>query len=519
MKRTVLVIIIILTFLLGVSRIGVIAEGGGSGSLPGSGTETDPYLISTAEQLSKTGNNDGEMVYYKIINDLDFSGISSWDPIDLSNVTIDGDSHKLTGINGSIFNSSRGLFSGGQNQVTIKNLNLYVNLDFNVSSAGALFKQTSSGSEVTIDNCHVYGKIASGSNCNNIGAFIGITGGNVTIKNSSINADIKGTNNIGGFIGFSSNASLVLENCFAEGTVSGGDNVGGFIGNIIRANALRLTNLFNYLEIESATNDAIGCFIGNISNTTAYEFENLYNASSIKTSGTVFPIGKGINQDFVSLPKVQSFSYGNVGEGLGLFFNEMLIRESWVINELGETFSVTFDDDADLSNLVVFLDSESIGFTVEENRVTVEIPSGKEKLIFAFSEEGKQNSIYYFRFEILDDLLFSSNTETFGRVLNENGEYKRGSVITLQAEILDEEATLVGWFNVTTGKWIFGDGNSSLAATTYDYKVSGSCTIQAVFKKYLRFLRFIFNTKGWFRRLPMEKSSGDMKILMKTFIF
>ncbi|MFY9422528.1 MAG: hypothetical protein WAP91_05940, partial [Bacilli bacterium] len=57
-------------------------------------------------------------------------------------------------------------------------------------------------------------------------------------------------------------------------------------------------------------------------------------------------------------------------------------------------------------------------------------------------------------------------------------------MITLQAEILDEEATLVGWFNVTTGKWIFGDGNSSLAATTYDYKVSGSCTIQAVFKKY-----------------------------------
>ena len=131
----------------------VIAGGGG---LP----EVVWRLIRTyinCRTIIQTDND--EMVYYKIINDLDFSGISSWDSIDLSNVTIDGDSHKLTGINGSIFNSSRGLFSGGKKQVTIKNLNLYVNLDFNVPVAGALFRQTSSGSEVTIDNCHVYGKI------------------------------------------------------------------------------------------------------------------------------------------------------------------------------------------------------------------------------------------------------------------------------------------------------------------------------------------------------------------------
>ena len=306
MKRTVLVIIIILTFLLGVSRIGVIAEGGGSGSLPGSGTETDPNLISTAEQfaeqLSKTDNNAGEMVYYKIINDLDFSGISSWDRIILSNVTIDGDSHKLTGINGSIFNSSGGLFSQGQNQVTIKNLNLYVNLDFNFRSAGALFRQTSSGSEVTIDNCHVYGKIASGND--RIGAFIGTTVGNVTIKNSSINAEISGNDSVGGFIGFSNNNNIVIENCVAQGKVTGQTNVGGFIGNINATNGLiRFTGLFNYLEITGVS--SVGGFVGNVSTSTVFEIENLYNVAVLNTSETAYPIGGGISQEFAQLPQIE----------------------------------------------------------------------------------------------------------------------------------------------------------------------------------------------------------------------
>ena len=129
-----------------------------------------------------------------------------------------------------------------------------------------------------------------------------------------------------------------------------------------------------------------------------------------------------------------------------------LIQKSWAMTEWG-TF-VTFAADADLSNLQVF-DSENADFTVDGKTVTVNLANGKSKLVFAFSEEGKQNSIYYVRFEIKDDLAFTSNNEAFGRVVTENGKYLRGSVLKLQAEILDEEATLVGWFNVTTGKWIF----------------------------------------------------------------
>ena len=479
MKRTVLVIIIILTFLLGVSRIGVIAEGGGSGSLPGSGTETDPYLISTAEQLSKTGNNAGEMVYYKIINDLDFSGISSWDRINLSNVTIDGDSHKLTGINGSIFNYSRGLFSRGENQVTIKNLNLYVNLDFNVSNAGALFRQTFLGSEVTIDNCHVYGKIASGSD--RIGAFIGTPVGNVTIKNSSINAEISGNDSVGGFIGFSNNNNIVIENCVAQGKVTGQTKVGGFIGEISAAN-VRFTGLFNYLEITGVS--SVGGFVGNVLNSTVFEIENLYNVAVLNTSETAYPIGGGISQEFAQLPQIESFSFGNVEAGLETHYNGQLIQKSWAMDGMDGTFSVTFAADADLSNLQVFLDSENADFTVDGKTVTVNLANGKSKLVFAFSEEGKQNSIYYVRFEIKDDLAFTSNNEAFGRVVTENGKYLRGSVLKLQAEVLDEEARFVGWFDVTNNRWLLGNGRYPLETTEFDYQINGDCEIRAVFKKY-----------------------------------
>ena len=75
----------------------------------GSGVSNDPYLISNAGQLSEMRDNvnagkDND-VYYKLIADIDLSGIPSWTPIgsesdyNFFSGTFDGAGHTVSGLN------------------------------------------------------------------------------------------------------------------------------------------------------------------------------------------------------------------------------------------------------------------------------------------------------------------------------------------------------------------------------------------------------------------------------------
>lgn len=111
-----------------------------SPSMSGSGTESDPYVVSNAAQLAAfatavDGGNTYEGKYVVLSADIDLSGIDNWNPIGqegkdstaIFQGSFDGKGHSITGlkINAEISSEGNyGLFSILGNQAVIKNLNV-----------------------------------------------------------------------------------------------------------------------------------------------------------------------------------------------------------------------------------------------------------------------------------------------------------------------------------------------------------------------------------------------------------
>ena len=182
----------------------------------GSGTEEDPYLITSAAELAGLANavnttkNYSSGKYFKQTKDIllnnqsnDYStGIyakNEWTPIGNSSYwfqgTYDGANHTISGI--YINNSTKsyqGLF--GYAAGTIKN--------------------------VIIKNSYIKGG-------NYVGAVAGVKRAN-GIYGSSNSSPVMGNNYVGGIVGREESYAISVENCLNEGPILGNDYVGGVVG-------------------------------------------------------------------------------------------------------------------------------------------------------------------------------------------------------------------------------------------------------------------------------------------------
>lgn len=241
----------------------------------GTGTVDDPYLIETPEQLAYlsymvySGNAPQSSGYYyngtyfKQIKDLDMSKYY-WQPIgamyDTSNTQInryfggsyDGGGHKITGVytyhNGTSNNSDKykGLF-------------------------GYIQKQFSS-SNTTIKNIVLENSIIKGSEY--VGGIVGYGYGDSLIIENCINsAEVIGSTNFtGGIVGWLSRSGSV-KNCKNTGAITGATKVGGIAGGAVCYNSTNSAN------VEGST------YVGGISGE-----ESCYNCSNtgaVKGSGYV----------------------------------------------------------------------------------------------------------------------------------------------------------------------------------------------------------------------------------------
>ncbi len=211
----------------------------------GSGTEDDPYQITSAEDLQ--GINTGG--YYKIMNDINLtswinqnSSSKGWVPIgyDGSAVYIDGDGHKISGLWTNSTDTYTGLFSKLKDGY-IKNLNV---------------------------------EVASGKKVKG-GQYTGIIIGYATsfeISNCSVNGNAEGTTYVGGLVGYiagnSSNPNLT--NLTYEGSLSSSTasaKIGGIAGY---ASTCRMSNVSSIAQITSTGNSSvIGGLVGNMYGLTA----------------------------------------------------------------------------------------------------------------------------------------------------------------------------------------------------------------------------------------------------------
>ena len=265
----------------------------------GSGTETDPWLISSVTDLQLLANtiNDGKGVgnyygyYFKQTADLDLSGIKNWDPIGYSEGCYfaghyDGDGYtisnaKSTGKNDVGGYATAGIFGwvrkGSVSNLTVKNANFLATGDNNISYVGGVLAVADN---CTVENCSVYNsKIESrrnpNENSNFAGGITGITDKSNFEKCASVGNTIRHGSFGGGFIGAldknnSNFTNCYVANCIVTGCIDTAANAtrsGGFQSASFGANAI-LNNCFVYdcaaqPDTTSKGNDYFGVFTAN----------------------------------------------------------------------------------------------------------------------------------------------------------------------------------------------------------------------------------------------------------------
>ena len=215
----------------------------GSSPFEGSGSNGDPYQISTAAQLARLAElvNAGTAPYaeagkfYLLMNDLDLSGYASgegWVPI---------------GKNTSPYTAFKGSFNGNGKTITGLTINrpgtdyqgLFGYLDApaaelkNLGVAGASISGKSYVGGVagyinsgTVQNCFVNGSVNGG---NNIGGVVGVALFS-TVQNCYMDGSVTGWgSSIGGIVGSTADT---VQNCYVIGSITGDSEVGGVAGNL-----------------------------------------------------------------------------------------------------------------------------------------------------------------------------------------------------------------------------------------------------------------------------------------------
>jgi len=201
----------------------------------GSGTQDNPYLIYTAEQLNMIGRSlcDWDK-HFKLMADIDLGGYEG----DQFNVIGIGRNWAFTGVfdgNGhTISNFSYmstdtdciGLFGYVDDpNAEVKNLGL-LDPEINAGTGdhvGSLVGRLGNG---TVTACYARGGTISGRN--DVGGLAGTNYGTVT--NCSSSASVSGTDlRVGGIVGRNHRSSITTS--YSTGTVSGGGSVGGLVGS------------------------------------------------------------------------------------------------------------------------------------------------------------------------------------------------------------------------------------------------------------------------------------------------
>ena len=194
----------------------------------GFGTEDDPWLIETAEQLDNIRDFIEGSYSYLQIADIDlgtppWNEGKGWEPIDIFYGKYDGGGHSIRGL---YINDKKehpaGLFGFGYVS-TVQNVYLEDVEIYAGGGVGGIMAVDENSCKIT--NCHVSGQITAAEDY--AGGLISV-GYNTVIQNCSNKALVKGSECVGGIVGEANGVKLY--NSFNRGKVEGEIFVGGLIG-------------------------------------------------------------------------------------------------------------------------------------------------------------------------------------------------------------------------------------------------------------------------------------------------
>ena len=150
----------------------------------GSGTQTDPYLLSSKEDLDLLNSDTStDKTYYKLVNDIDFEGssISSYSTL---YGELDGNGYTIKNLN----IKGSGFLDQIYTEASIKNLTFSnITVQYEGKGYAGIVAGTNYG---TISNVHITSGTVTGNNARNTGGITGTLGNIATITDSSSAADV-----------------------------------------------------------------------------------------------------------------------------------------------------------------------------------------------------------------------------------------------------------------------------------------------------------------------------------------
>lgn len=270
----------------------------------GDGTQANPYLIATAQQLVNMHEvmEDGKTIYFELADDIDMTG-KDWTALNPSNgylkaMYFDGKGHtisKLTVGHSVGYPSFAGVLNGTICNVTFDKAS--IDAGSNNTGVVAGYIGTGSGESMIVGHCEGVTvsnstiTAAATSKNRNTGGFAGVLGSEAS---TITNCHVTGTNSfkqtateytgcsVAAFIGNVS-AAGTIDGCTAKGNIEnpGSYYTAGFIGQIGSAVPAQIRNCA-YLggtitsERNSVKNSPVAGFIGRVTTDANALFENCY---------------------------------------------------------------------------------------------------------------------------------------------------------------------------------------------------------------------------------------------------
>lgn len=253
-----------------------------SKAITGTGTKEDPYLISTAEDLSfVTGD---PTAHYQQTNDIDlggelFSGIALTSNPAFQG-SYDGKNYKIENLKISTDAQYIGLFGSCKN-AEIKNIRLInPQIEYTNNKSGPVIGGiAASATNSTITNCSVTGD-GYIKNLSIGGGIVGKLGGG-TVSNCHVTIPITDNATMGGIVGSCSGTSTI-ENCYATNDLTiqnvTSSKVGGIVGSFKGSN-LTISKCYSTGKLFSYS--IAGGIVGN-ENGGTLTVENCFSISDIK---------------------------------------------------------------------------------------------------------------------------------------------------------------------------------------------------------------------------------------------
>ena len=226
----------------------------------GSGTESDPYILKTADHwnnmvaIVNKGEETYQKAYYQLGAEIDFNN-KPVTPINIFKGVIDGYGHTLKNAKiGGETASNQAFFQDLYG--TVKNLNFeMINVNAGVASSAAVVAAGKTY-KCAIENCHVTNSVVTTADDggNAAGLIAKCTHSEVIISGCSVSNSIitAGTENVGGVVGFLEKGTVDCVES-SDNTITGGTYVGGVVGKLEAATLINVKSTSNTTSVNKAS--------------------------------------------------------------------------------------------------------------------------------------------------------------------------------------------------------------------------------------------------------------------------